>query len=93
MANRHVVLTTLAEAGVLRARIANRLGYPKPGLDIGEGLHVTAAESQTDFYTNFRRHPSLSRWALFVNDIARPHLRVGDVEEDLTPDWDEQRPR
>lgn len=92
MAFKHVILTTLADAGVLRARVAARLGYPKPGLDIGGGLHVSAAESRTDFYTNFRKHPTLNKWALLVDGPTKPQLRGGDIEEDLTSDWDEQRP-
>lgn len=87
---RHIVLNTLAEAVILRARIANRLGFPKNGVNIGNGIHASADESRTDFFVNFRKHPRQNRWALFVNDEARPHLRVGDVEEYLTSDWDEK---
>jgi len=93
MGIRYVVFNTLAASLILRERIANRLGYPKEGTDIGSGYHVHPDKSRTLYYTNFRKHPSQNKWAIIVDDIARGHLRGGvDTEEDLTSDWDETRP-
>lgn len=89
---KHVIFNLLAAAVILRDRIANRLGYPKNGSDVGGGIHVSSEDSKTLYYTGFRKHPVQSKWALLVDDVARPHLRAGtDTEEDLTNDWDEPR--
>ncbi len=43
--------------------------YPKAGLDIGVGIHVPAAQSQTFTYGAIWKHPTLSQWA-YVQDAA-----------------------
>lgn len=93
MATRYVVFNTLVAAGILRDRISTRLGFPKEGTDIGRGYHAHPDQSRTYHFTNFRKHPSQNKWAVLINDTARAHLRGGvDTEEDLTNDWNENRP-
>lgn len=93
MGIRHVVFNTLAASLILRERIANRLGYPKEGTNIGRGYFAHPDQSRTLHHVFLRKHPSQNKWAIVVDDTARGQLRNGvDVEEDLTSDWNDPRP-
>jgi hypothetical protein len=85
-----IIVDTLAKAVALRTLLANRLGLPRDGTDIGDGTHVPAAASRTTIATLFRRHPDGSaRWAIMVPPRLAAYLDATDRASvvTLTGDW------
>lgn len=58
-----LVFTVLADAVAYGAAVDTKLGYPKPGTDIGGGFHAPPAQSVTLRYGEARQHPTLQQWA------------------------------
>jgi hypothetical protein len=70
---RAIVFTSLALAVAVRNAMNVRAGLPRPGVDIGGGVHAPAAQSVTTRVSAIRRHPTLARWCVHVH---RPFLLV-----------------
>jgi hypothetical protein len=89
----YVICTTQLEADTLRAQIDSALGWPKIGkgacqaVNIGGGEHVTHPLCCTQTHVKAIKHPTLSLWAIFIDDKARSV--AGTITEimTLTSDW------
>jgi len=49
-----------------------RLGYPKPGVDIGGGVHVPPAQSSTVHEAPVLKHRTLTQWAF----LSTPNVQA-----------------
>lgn len=57
-----IVFTARGDADSISTAIDTRLGYPKPGVDIGGGVHAPPAQTVTIRYGDVERHPTLALW-------------------------------
>lgn len=64
-----IVCLAQSDADTYSAAIDAKLGYPKPGVDIGGGIHVPPAQSVTVRYGLVQKHPTLAQWA-YPDDAA-----------------------
>ena len=60
-----VVSSSQAALLALAAKLDAALGYPKAGLDFGDGIHAPPGQTVTLTYTFVFKHPTLASYALF----------------------------
>jgi hypothetical protein len=86
-----VVYSSQAAALGLQASLNLALGYPRPGVNVGDGRHVPAVDGQTLRCANLIAHPSGLQWALQESDdIQSAEAGVGigaGVRVSLASDW------
>jgi hypothetical protein len=64
----HIVFPSLALANLFAANIDAEIGYPKPGVNVGGGIHV-APLFVTQRHGAIFKHPTLNEWA-YPDDAA-----------------------
>jgi hypothetical protein len=69
-----VVFTDEATADQAVQAIDDALGFPKPGTDVGPGIHASPEESVTLHYQELTKHPTDQKWALPVDALIQPKL-------------------
>ena len=65
---RLVIFSSRDEAVELSRQVDVALGYPKPGQDIGKGVHAPAADSVTTSHSNVVDHPKEALFGYVVYD-------------------------
>lgn len=84
------VFVTRADADAYSAAVDARLGYPKPGIDVGGGKHVPPPQSATARYGDVQKHPTLAQWAYPSDPVvtaAAVALPGGAVVQPLDATW------
>lgn len=61
------VFSLQATALTFRSNVDSLCGYPKPGVDIGGGIHVPPAQSVTVHAHMVLPHPTLAEWAHLIS--------------------------
>jgi len=74
-----LVFTVLADANVFASSADSRLGYPKNGVDVGGGVHVSTAQGRTFQHAAVVKHPTLSLWRYPWDAVVQ-----GEVGKGLT---------
>lgn len=85
-----IIVDTLVKAIALRDAIGTRMGLPRAGVDIGDGIHAPATVSRTTLATRFIRHPDGSaRWAVLIPPRIAIWLDANTSAQivTLTADW------
>ena len=62
----------LATATTFRNALDVQLGYPKPGIDVGGGVHAPPAQSVTPHYAGVLKHPTLATCAILSDATITP---------------------
>lgn len=65
----HYVFTSQVDANIFKASVDSKLGYPRPAIHIGGGIHGPGGAATG--YTDIVPHPTLPLWA---------HLNDGNVQ-------------
>ncbi len=85
-----IVCLLQSDADGYSSAIDAKLGYPKPGVDIGGGIHAPPAQSVTVRYGAVQKHPTLALWA-YPDDAAvvaaAIALPIGAVVQVLDATW------
>lgn len=85
-----IVFTQQSDADAYSAAVDAKLGYPRPGVDMGGGLHAPPAQGATTRYGGVQKHPTLTLWA-YPNDpavaAAAIALPVGATVQVLDATW------
>lgn len=89
----HLVFTDQPTVAAFAAAIDADFGYPKDGVRMGGGIHVSRAEGRTTRYAATLRHPTLNRWAypedpVVVGKEARVPVPGGASRQTLDATWD-----
>lgn len=63
MASNALVFTVQKDANDYAAAVDSKYGYPKPGKDIGGGVHAPPAQSVTTSHAAVTKHPTLALWS------------------------------
>ena len=63
---------TLKAAQAFAKKVNAALGYPKIGVDIGDGEHAAADETATTDYASVLAHPSGTQWAYVADGNTTP---------------------
>jgi len=87
----YIIYSDLSLAQAMQSTIDAALGYPKDGTDYNGGIHDQT--EITNHYVGIRQHPTLSLWAIFVDDTVRAHMTNGEQEQTLASDWIPARPQ
>lgn len=85
-----IVCLAQSDADTYSAAVDAKLGYPKPGVNIGGGIHVPPAQSVTTRYADVQKHPTLAQWS-YPDDAAvigaAIALPVGATVQALDATW------
>lgn len=79
-----LVFTVQADANGYSAAVDAKLGYPKPGVDIGGGIHVPPAQSVTVRYGNVFPHPTLPQW-MYPDNPTQPSVEPNVTKQVPVP--------
>ena len=77
---------------LLASRLDLDLGYPKPGVNVGDGIHAPPEQSVTLRHVELRKHPAREEWAYPVDVVTESMAasakqpRIGAAVE-LAEDW------
>lgn len=86
-----IVCLSAADAATFQSGVNVKLGYPKPGLNIGGGFHAPPEQTVTTSYTGIMQHPTLLQWACVPDDALvqaqSVALPVGAVAATLDTTW------
>lgn len=86
-----IIFLSQAAADTASAAYDARLGYPKPGVDVGGGRHAAPTVSVTIRASDVLKHPTLPQWAYPESDevvSARAVVGLrGGVEQALDTTW------
>jgi len=58
-----IVCLSSADATSFASAIDAKMIYPQDGIDMGDGIHASKAESRTTRYGPIIKHPTLNLWA------------------------------
>jgi hypothetical protein len=73
-----LVCLTLADAQKYQSDVDAKIGgYPHDGVDVGGGVHATAAEGRTYHYAGVLKHPTLSIAAYLDNTAVGDDVSTG----------------
>jgi hypothetical protein len=90
MSNQGIVCTLQSDADSYAAQIDVKLGYPKDGIDIGDGIHASKLESRTQRHNRVYKHPTLAEWAYPRDAIETAQavaLPIGSTVQTLDTTW------
>jgi len=73
------IFATLAGAQAAVAAIDPPLGMPVAGRDVGDGLHVPAAQSVTKTYAAVYENAAGTLWAMLADATTTPNAKVHAV--------------
>lgn len=88
----YVVFPIESDARALKAKIDLALGWPKVGAGVcqrrhvGGGRHVDHPACCTTGHAEVIKHPTLSSWAVPIDDTSRPYAGLV-VEAELASSW------
>lgn len=68
---RAIIFLNRALAVAVRNRIDGKLGFPRPGVNVGNGLHAPPIFGRTVRSSRIYQHPTLARYALRMNARLR----------------------
>lgn len=86
-----LVFATQAEADAYAAKVDAAYGYPKPGVNVGGGIHVPAEQSRTLRHDNVLEKPvTKDAWAYPVDAavLAKEPAPAGKTATTLDASWD-----
>lgn len=85
-----IVCDSLAKAQAFSAAINAKVGYPSDGVNIGGGIHASAAEARTLRHADIIAHPTLPQWAYPQDPVeigAAVALPVNATVQTLDASW------
>lgn len=68
------IASALATAQGWSATVDAAQGYPSFGVDVGDGLHVPPAQSETFHYGPLFAHPTQQEWAYWSDAVSAAAL-------------------
>lgn len=83
-----LVFATSADAKAVAAQIDTQMGYPRPGVDVGGGVHVPPTASVTRRYADVMASGDKSQYAVLCDEKLAPVLAAvkGAVKSVAVPD-------
>lgn len=85
-----IIFPTKPEADAYSAKVDTAFGYPKPGVDIGGGIHAPAALSVTTRQADVLEKPTKDAYAYPVDaaSLAKEPAPAGKPPVTLDASWD-----
>jgi hypothetical protein len=89
----YVLFDSVEQAEEFQAAVHRCLGFPRPGVAVGGGIHVSLREAGWTHGYSILRHASSPKWAHLVDDAIAPLIRrrrlppCGGPARPLGRDW------
>lgn len=71
---RAVVFNSAKKASDAVVALDSAMGYPRPGVDVGGGVHAPVEVGTTKTCTSVVRHSTKSEWAMLVDELAEAEV-------------------